>query len=67
MTMVMTVCSYHALYTFQIESKLYICLNVKESFSRNRRDISSLSDSNWTQTHNHLIRKRALNDLAELA
>ena len=24
-----------------------------------------LSDCNWTQTHNHLVRKRALNHLAK--
>ena len=26
-----------------------------------------LSDSNWTQTHNHLVHKRTLNHLAKLA
>ena len=62
-----TVCFYHVTYPFQIESTLYSCLNVKEFLARNRREIWSLSDSNGTQTHNHLVRKRTLNHLAKLA
>ena len=42
------------------------CLNVKELFARNRRDILGLSDWNGTQTHNHLVRKRKLNHSAKL-
>ena len=34
-----TVCSYHVTYTFQSESILDTCLNVKELLARNRRDI----------------------------
>ena len=34
-----TVCSYHVKYAFQSETKLYICLNVKEPLARNKRDI----------------------------
>ena len=41
---------------FQSKSTLYICLNVKELLTQNRRDIWKLSDSNGTQTHNHLVR-----------
>ena len=33
---------YHVTYTFQSEYTLYSCLNVKELFARNRRDI-------WTE------------------
>ena len=62
----MTVCYYHVKYTFQSESKLYICLDVKELLARNRRDIWSLSDCNGTRTHNHLVRKRTLNHLAKM-
>ena len=45
----------------------YIYLNVNELLCRNRSDISILSNSNGTRTHNHLIRKRKLNYLAKLA
>ena len=61
------VCSYHVTYTFQIESTLYSCLNVKELLARSRREIWNLSDCNRTQTHNHLVHKRRLNHLAKLA
>ena len=53
------VCSYHITYAFQSESTFYSCLNVKEFLARNRREIWSLSDCNWTQTHNHFARKQA--------
>ena len=33
------VCSCHVTYTFQSESTLYSCLNVKELLARNRREI----------------------------
>ena len=33
------VCSCHVTYTFQIESTLHICLNVKELLARSRREI----------------------------
>ena len=42
------------------------CLNVKQLLAWNRREIRSLSDWNWTQTHNHLVHKRTLNYLAKL-
>ena len=63
----LTVCSCHVTYGFQSESTLYSCLNVKELLARSRREIWSLSDCNWTRTHNHLIRKGTLNHLAKLA
>ena len=62
----MTVCSYNVTYTFQSESTLYSCFNVKELFARNKRNIWSLSHYNWTLTHNHLVRKRTLNQIIEL-
>ena len=63
----LTVCSCHVTYTFQSESTLYSCLNVKGLLARSRRKIWSLSDCNWTRTHNHLDRKWKLNHLAKLA
>ena len=33
------VCSYHVTYTFQSESTLHSCLNVKELLARSRREI----------------------------
>ena len=50
-----TVCSYHVTHAFQSESALYSCLNVKELLARCRCEIWSLSDCNWTRTHNHLV------------
>ena len=63
----MTACSYHVTCAFQIESKLYSCLNVKELLARNRHKTWSLSDSNGTRTHNYLFRKGTLNHLAKMA
>ena len=54
---IMTVCSYHVTYASQSESTLYSCLNVKELLAQSRREILSLSDCNWTRTHNHLVHK----------
>ena len=63
----LAVCYYHVTYyTFQNESTLYSCLNVKELLARNRRDIWSLSDCNGIRTYNHLVRKQSLNHLAKL-
>ena len=62
-----TVCSYHVTYLFQIESTMYSCLNVKKLLVRNRSDIWNLSDCNGTWTHNHLVCKQTLNQLAKLA
>ena len=60
---VLSVRSCHVTYTFQSESTLYSCLNVKKLLARSRREIWSLSDCNWTQ---HLSRKRTRNHLAKL-
>ena len=65
-TVHLTVCSCHVTYAFQSESTLYIGLNFKELLARSRREIWSLSDCNWTRTHNHLVHKRALNHLVKL-
>ena len=40
------------------------CLNVKELLAQNRWDIWSLNDCNRIWIHNHLLRKRTLNHLA---
>ena len=64
---VLTVCSCHVTYTFQSESTLYSCLNFTELLARSRHEIWSLSGCNWTQTQNHLVRKRTPNHLAKLA
>ena len=61
-----TVCSCHVMYAFQSESTLYSWLNVKELLARSRHKIWSLSDSNWTWTHNHLVCKQTLNHLTKL-
>ena len=65
--LIMIVCSCHVTHAFQSESTLSNCLNVKELPARSRREIWSLSDCNWTQTHNHLVPKLRLNHLAKLA
>ena len=67
MVIVLTVCSYHVTYPLQSESTVYNCLTVKELLAQIRREIWSLSDCNWTRTHNHLVHKRTLNHLAKLA
>ena len=35
----LTICSYHVTYACQSESTLYICVNVKELLTRNKRDM----------------------------
>ena len=65
--MQLTVCSYHVAYAIQSKSTLYSYLNVKELLAQNKREICNLSDSNWTQVHNHLVRKRTLNHLLKMA
>ena len=62
----LTVCFCHVTYAFQSESTLYSCLNVKELVALSRREIWSLRDCNWTQTHNHLVLKQTLNHLTKL-
>ena len=60
-------CYYYAVCTFQSESTLYICLNIKQFHARIRSNIWSLRDSNGIRTQNNLVRKRTLNHLAKLA
>ena len=52
---------------FRVNPHSIVCLNVKELLARSRPHIWSLSDSNVIRIHNHLVRKRTLNHLAELA
>ena len=66
-TVHLTVYFCHVTYAFQSEYTIYSCLNVKEFFAWRRREIWSLSDSNWTGTLNYLVRKWALNHLTGLA
>ena len=54
-TVHLTVYSCHVTYTFQSESTLYSCLNVKEFLARSRHEIWILSDCNGIRTHNHLV------------
>ena len=61
----LTVCLCHVTYAFESDSILYSWINVKELIARSRREIWSVSNCNWTQTHNHLVRKGTLNHLAE--
>ena len=63
----LAVCSDHITYTFQSESTLYICPNVKELLARGRHKIWSLSECNWIRTHNHLVHKQTLNHLATVS
>ena len=63
----MTVYSCHVTYAFQSESTIYSFLNVKELLAWRRCKIWSLSDCNWSQTHNRLTHKRTLNHLDKLA
>ena len=65
--LMLAVCSYHVTYAFQSESTLYSCVNVTDILARSRREIWSLSDWNWTWTHNHIVHKRTLNHLAKPA
>ena len=53
--------------SFRVNAHSIVCLNVKELLARSRRHISTLTDSNGTRTHNHLVHKRTLNHLANLA
>ena len=64
---ILIVCSYHVTYVFQSGFTLYSCVDVKELFARNRCEIWSLSDCNWSRICNHLVCKRTLNHLAKLA
>ena len=60
-------CMFLSCHTFQSQSTLYSCLNVKKLLAQNKSKIWRLSDCNWTPTHNHLVCKWTLNYLAKLA
>ena len=53
--------------SFRVNLHSVVCLNVKELLSWSRCHIWDLNDSNEIRTHNHLVRKRTLNHLANLA
>ena len=62
----LTLPSYRVTYGFQTESRIYICLNIKELLAPNSRDIWSLSDCSETRNHSQLVQKRTLNHLTKL-
>ena len=62
----LTVCYYHIWYTIQSDSTLDSCLNVKKLPARSRREIRSISDWNWTRTHNDLLHTGTLSPIAKL-
>ena len=49
--------------SFRVNPGSIVCLNVKEFLARTRCHIWNLRDSNEIRTHNHLVRKRTLNNL----
>ena len=51
-------------YAFQSESTIYFFPIVNKLYAQSRRNISTLSDWNRTQTYNHIVRKATLNHLA---
>ena len=62
----LTVCFCHVRYAFPSESTVSSCLNVKELVAARRRQIWNLSECNWTQTQNHLVRQQTLKLFARL-
>ena len=66
-TVHLTVCYYLVTCTFQRESILHSCLNVKGRLAQKRPNIWSLSDSKWTGIRIHSVRKRTLNHLIKRA
>ena len=52
--------------SFRVNLHSIVWLNLKELLARSRCHIWSLSDSNGIRTHNHLVRKWTLKNLAEL-
>ena len=51
--------------SFKVNPHSLVCLNFKELLAWNRCHIKCLSDSNMIWTHNCLVCKRTLNDLAK--
>ena len=62
----LTVCSCHVTCTFQSESTLYSCLNVKELLAQSRCKFGSLGDCNCFRTQNQLVRKRTLSQFGQM-
>ena len=52
---------------FGVNLNSIVWLNVKELLAQSSHHIWSLSDSNRIRTHNYLVGKQTLNDLAKLA
>ena len=52
--------------SFRVNPHSIVCLNVTELLARSRCNIWSLSDSNETWTHNHLLHKKTLNHFTKL-
>ena len=59
-------CMFLSCQVFEKESKIYSFLNFKELLGQSNCQIWSSSDCSWTQTQNHLLRKRTLNHLGKL-
>ena len=53
--------------SFRVNPHSIVCLNVKELLGWSRDDIWDLSDSKEIRSHNHLVYKWTLKDLAQLA
>ena len=59
------VCYHHVAYTYKNGSIFYSCSNVKKLLAENRREVSSLSDSNEIRNHSHLVRKTSIRPFSE--
>ena len=53
--------------SFRVNTESIVCLNVTELLAWSRRHIWTLRYSNDIQTHNHLVCKRTVNRLTQLA
>ena len=62
----LTVFSYHVTYAYYSEFTLCSHLDIKEPLTWYRCNIWNLSDCNGNRTHNHIVRKWTLNQLAKL-
>lgn len=59
--------TYVLIKSFQSESAMHSCLNLKKLNARNRYDVWNVSDGSGIRTHNHLLHKQRLNHLSKLA
>ena len=66
-TVRLNVCFCHVTYSFQSESTLYSCLNVKELLAQSMPKVWRFSDCNWTGTQNYLVHKWTFHHLANMA